>query len=180
MRVLSKLRTYANAGRFTVVNATCTRKDGTTFPAEIAVSQINLLNEGDFIFSIRNLERREKARERHEMEIDALEYAGAGIVVCRADGLIAFANPAFVRLLRLAESKDVLNHFIGDFCTSYEAANALMKTPSAHGSWFGRLELRVATGETVETLATATQSQRKKEGAANIVLTLTPLPKAVV
>jgi len=82
-RILTKIRTYAEAGRFMVVNAMCARKDGSTFPAEIAISRINLLNDGDLIFSIRNLERREKARERHEMELDALQYAGAATVVCR-------------------------------------------------------------------------------------------------
>lgn len=179
-RVLYKLHAHAEEGRFTVVNATCKRKDGTTFPAEIAISRIRLLNEGDLIFSIRNIERREKVREHRGLEEEAMRNTGASVAVCSLEGAIEFANPAFVRLLGLAEDQDVLKHMIGDFCASYEQVNAMMHAPSSQGSWLGTLELVTPKGARREVLASAALSQLHRGAAARIVLTMIPVPKAVV
>lgn len=179
IRVLLKIKNYAESGRFTVVNASCTRKDGSTFPSEIAISRINLLNEGDLILSIRNLERREKARQRHELELEALRWAGSGIIVCDLSGMIEYANPAFIHLLRFQEEKDVLKRFIGEFCTSYEAANALLHSPSAQCSWEGKLEIRTADDKSLEVLAVASISDKQHDNKAFLVVTLTPLPTII-
>jgi len=179
IRVLTKIKSYAESGRFTVVNASCTRKDKSSFPAEIAISRINLLNEGDLILSIRNLERREKARQRHEMEIEALRWAGAGILVCNAQGMIEYANPATLKMLRLHEEKDILKRFIGEFCTSYEGANALLQTPSENSTWLGKMELRTADDHNIEVLAVAAATDAQREGKPDIIITLMPLPLAI-
>ncbi|MCA1809114.1 MAG: PAS domain-containing protein [Lentisphaerae bacterium] len=39
--VLGKIRAHVASGRFTVLNANCRRKDGSSFPAEIAISKIH-------------------------------------------------------------------------------------------------------------------------------------------
>ena len=179
IRVLMKIKSYAESGRFTVVNASCTRKDKSTFPAEIAISRINLLNEGDLILSIRNLERREKARQRHEMEIEALRWAGAGIIVCDQQGMIEYANPAMLKLLNIKEEKDILKRCIGEFCTSYESSTALLQSPSNYGTWLGKLELRTSDNHTREVLAIASMCEKQRDGKANLVVALTPLPMAV-
>ncbi|MDD4870854.1 MAG: PAS domain-containing protein [Kiritimatiellae bacterium] len=179
IRVLMKIKTYAESGRFTVVNASCTRKDKSTFPAEIAISRINLLNEGDLILSIRNLERREKARQRHEMEIEALRWTGAGIIICDSQGMIEYANPAMLKLLHIQEEKDILKHFVGEICTSYESAIALLQSPSTHGIWLGKLELRTPDGHTRDVLAIASLCEKQRDGKANLVVTMIPLPMVV-
>ena len=178
-RILYKLHAHAEEGRFSVVNGTCKRKDGSTFPAEVAISRIRLLNEGDLIFSIRNIERREKVREQRGLEEEAIRSTGAGIVVCGTDGLVEYANPAFLKLLALSDEQDVLKHMIGDFCSSYEQVNAMMHAPSSQGMWLGTLELVTPKGAKRDVLVSAALSQFHRGGAARIVLTMIPLPTAV-
>lgn len=179
-RVLHMLHSHAQEGRFTVVNGTCKRKDGTSFPSEIAISRIRLLNEGDLIFSIRSTERREKAREGRESGEEAIRFAAAGIIVCTTEGRISFVNPAFVKILGAASEEEVLNHMIGDFCTSYEVAKAMTHAPSSQGTWLGTLELVTAKGSKREVLVTAAMSPTKHGNESHLVLTMTPLPKAVM
>lgn len=179
-KVLYKLHSHAEAGRFTVVNGTCKRKDASTFPAEIAISRIRLLNEGDLIFSIRNIERREKAREQREISEEAIRCAGAGIVVCSIEGGIEFVNPAFLKLMNIEDEQEVLKHMIGDFCSSYEVVNAMMHAPSSQGLWLGPLELVTPKGAKRDVMVTAALSQTRRSGGRRLVLTMTPMPKALV
>jgi PAS domain S-box-containing protein len=178
-RLLYKLRANAEAGRFTVVNGNCKRKDGSTFPAEIAISRIHLLNDGDFIFSIHNVERREKVRETREMSHEAIRSAGAGIVVCNQEGAIEFVNPAFLKILRVEDEQDVLKRLIADFCSSYETVFAMLHAPSTQGTWLGVLKLNTAKGGTCEVMVTSALSQEKRGAEPRLVLTLTPIPKSI-
>ncbi len=178
-RMLYKLRTNAEAGRFTVVNGNCRRKDGTTFPAEIAISRIRLLNDGDFIFSIHNVERREKVREQREMSHEAIRSAGTGIVVCNKEGAIEFVNPAFLKILHLDDEQAVLKRLIADFCNSYELVYAMLHAPSTQGIWLGTLKLTNPKGQSCEVLVTSALSQERRGAEPRLVLTMTPLPKTM-
>lgn len=179
IRILQKLQANAESGRFTVVNGTCKRKDGTTFPAEIAISRICFLNDGDLIFSIRNIERREKVRDQREMSEEAIRYAGAGIVVCSTEGSIEFVNPAFLKLLNIDNEQAVLKHMIGDFCASYDAVTAMIHAPSRQGLWVGNLELVTPNGLKREVAVTAALSQVRSSGVQRLILTMTPVPRGV-
>lgn len=179
-KVLYKLQSNAESGRFTMVNGTCKRKDGSSFPAEIAISRIRMFNEGDLIFSIRNIERKEKAREQREMSEEAIRYAAAGILVCSTEGIIEFANPAFLKLMNVEDEHDILKHTIGDFCPSYEGVNAMMHAPSTQGIWVGSLELVTPKGIKREVSVTAALSQIRRGGIQRLILTMTPIPKAIV
>ena len=178
-RILYKLNANAESGRFTVVTGICKRKDGTTFPAEIAISKIHLLNDGDLIFSIRNMERREKAREGREFSEDAVRHNGSGIVVCTIEGAIVFANPAFLKLLKMENEQDVLQHMIGDFCDSHEQVKSMIHAPSAQGTWLGNLRLVSPKGVQCEVLVTAALSTLRRNTAPHLVLNMTPLPKSI-
>ena len=178
-RMLCKLHEHAQSGRFTVVNGTCKRKDGSTFPAEIAISRIHLLNEGDLIFSIRNLERREKAREAREMSDEAVRGSGAGIVICSGDGTIEFVNPAFLTLINVQDEQQVLKSMIGDFCTSYEAVKAMIHSPSSQGTWLGTIELLTPGGQRRKVLLAAAMSNIHHGAEMHLVLTMFPIPMAI-
>lgn len=58
-------------GRFTVLEAYCVRGDETVFPAEIAISRVQLTPAGEFIFSIRNIEWRKKTEAAIRRETEA-------------------------------------------------------------------------------------------------------------
>ncbi len=178
-KVQNKVRKHSESGRFTVVNATGLRKDGSCFPAEIAISRIHPLHDGDLIFSIRDLGRREKTRLRYEVPLSALHHSAAGIVVCRADGRIEYTNPAFLKLLQYENGKDVIQSFIGDFCTSVETVTAMMRPPSKNGAWMGMIEMTSSKGVPRNFVATSSVSDHRGDRKL-LVLTLTPLPRTAV
>ena len=178
-RLLYKLRANAEAGRFTVVNGNCKRRDGSTFPAEIAITRCRLLNDGDFIFSIHNVERREKVRDQRDRGEEAVRCAGAGIVVCARDGMIEYVNPAFLKIVHLESEELVLKRLIGDFLDSIELLDAMLHAPSAQGAWMGCMNFKNAKGLACEVLVTSALSQSRHGGESRLVLTLTPLPKKI-
>lgn len=180
-RLLYQLRANAEAGRFTVVNANCKRKDGGTFPAEIAISRMHLLSQGDFIFSIHKVDRREPAPEARPPSLadEAVRSAGTGIVVCNQEGTIEFANPAFLKILRLDQEQAVLKHLIADFCNSYELVDAMLHAPSTQGAWLGVLKLTTPAGGSCDVLVTSALGPDRSGGEPRLVLTMTPLPKAI-
>jgi len=180
-KVLFKIQSHLEEGRFTVVNASCKRADGSRFPAEIAIGTISLTNDRDLILSIRNCERRDKARHRHQLQEDALLYAGAGIITCTSEGFIEYANPAFLRLLMAEEEQDVLQHCIGDFCEDAGPVAELMRVPSQSGAWYGRLDLKTLRGTRQRVQATSALAERHgKGGAPTLIVTMTLIPDAAV
>lgn len=56
--VVTRLRRGLDEGRRLMLNASCLRKDGTTFPAEITVSAIDLFDPGDLVFTVRSIAHR--------------------------------------------------------------------------------------------------------------------------
>lgn len=61
--LLAQVSENLRKGLFTVLDATCYRRDGSTFPSEIAVSRIRLVDEYFLVLSIRNIRRRLEAEE---------------------------------------------------------------------------------------------------------------------
>lgn len=180
-KVLFKIQSHLQEGRFTVVNAGCKRADGSRFPAEIAIGTISLTNDRDLILSIRNCERRDKARHRHQLQEDALLYAGAGIITCTSEGFIEYANPAFLRLMMAEEEQDVLQHCIGDFCEDSEPVAELMRVPSESGAWYGRLDLKTLRGTRQRVQVTSALAEsHSKGGAPTLIVTMTLIPDAAV
>jgi len=69
--MMARVERRMQRGRFTVLEAFCARDDNSTFPAEIAISRVNLTGAGEFVFSIRNIEWRKKTEEAIRRETEA-------------------------------------------------------------------------------------------------------------
>ncbi len=172
--VLAKIRDHVSNGRFTVINANCQRKDGGTFPAEIAISSIHYLNPGDLLMTIRSLERRKKAEDRRELELDAVRHTCLGLMVCNRDGLIEYVNPACVRLLQFENEHQVNRRFLGDFCESLKAAEQMLRAPSAASNWFGRASFRTGRDHSLEFTVTSAMCPPRKDVADRVAISLMP------
>ncbi len=61
------------AHKYTVVEARCTRADGSTFPAEIAVNRVSLDAEGQLCFFVRDVTVRKRAQQALEDAVERLE-----------------------------------------------------------------------------------------------------------
>ncbi|MCX7591491.1 MAG: PAS domain-containing protein [Kiritimatiellae bacterium] len=83
--------------QFTLIQAYCVRKDGTFFPAEIAVSRLHL-GRPYLCFFIRDITLRRQAEEMLRTEHSALQNSTNGIVVTDTEAAIEYANPAVARM----------------------------------------------------------------------------------
>ena len=182
VQVLYKIRTHIAERRYTVVNATCKRQDGTMFPAEIAITSISMNNDINMVLSVRNCERRNKTMHRNKLKDNALKYAGAGVVSCRADGTIEYANPAFIRMIAVDNEQALREKNIGDFCRNSEQLKQLLESPSAAASWYGIVELTNTRGVQIKVQATASLAgtQTGKNKKANLVISMTLIPASAV
>lgn len=71
--LLETLRRNIEQRRYTLIEASCIRKDHTTFPAEIATNRLVLTPEGHLCFFVRNITKRKKAEEALKQTVSRLQ-----------------------------------------------------------------------------------------------------------
>lgn len=71
--LLDEIHHNLHEHRYTMIEAMCVRIDGSTFPAEIAVNKIDLDEEGQLCFFIRDITVRKRAQEALEDAVERLE-----------------------------------------------------------------------------------------------------------
>jgi chemotaxis family two-component system sensor kinase Cph1 len=74
------------------------RKDGTTFPIDLSVSEVRLAGRRLFTGFIRDITDRRRAEEQLRLLSEALEAAANGIAITDTRGDIQYVNPAFTAL----------------------------------------------------------------------------------
>jgi len=91
--LIETLRENLANERFTLIQAYCLRSDGTFFPAEIAVNEVNLGNMRLCLF-VRDITVRKQAEEMLRTEHNAIQNSGNGIAVADLEAKLEYANPA--------------------------------------------------------------------------------------
>ena len=112
--VVQRLRRGLGEDRRMMLDGNCVRKDGTSFPAEITVSTIDLFDPGDLVFTLRNTERRRRQTERFKSIENAFGVSQAALFACDADGGFTHANAAFVDLFGFADEEEALRSTFAD------------------------------------------------------------------
>jgi len=106
--MVARIRAGLDEARHMMLDATCLRKDGTVFAAEVTVSLIDLLDPGDLVFTVRNTERRRRQLESFRMKESACAVAQTALFACTTDGRFRWVNPAFLALFGLEAEEDAL------------------------------------------------------------------------
>ena len=97
---------------FTLLQAVCTRADGSTFPAEVAVSPLRL-STPHLCFFVRDETVRRQADEMLRTEHNALRNASDAIVVIDRTTKIEYANPATARIWGYRAAGDLVGQPLG-------------------------------------------------------------------
>ena len=90
-------------------------KSGDRFWCEVTVSVIDLMDPDDLVFTIRNVERRRKLRERLRAKENAFDIAGAALFACDTEGVFTEVNQEFLDMFGLGDLEEAREHRFSDF-----------------------------------------------------------------
>ena len=105
--IVERIRDGLADARHMMLDANCLRKDGSFFPAEVTVSLIDLLDPGDLVFTIRNIERRRRQLAVLRTRQNAADVSQAALFACAPDGRFRWANAAFLEMFGFSAEDEV-------------------------------------------------------------------------
>ncbi|HDL77679.1 MAG TPA: PAS domain S-box protein [Lentisphaerae bacterium] len=142
--LLASVREAVTSERFVVIQAYCQRKDGTYFPAEIAVNLLRV-NRDRLCFFIRDVTVRKETEDRLRAITIAVENAASGILIAGLDGRISYANPALVHLCGYHSSDDLRGQPLQMLFQDDDTVRAMMEQVVKGGKeWRGETTIRGA------------------------------------
>ena len=113
--VVTRIRKGLEGDRHVVIDANAVSREGQKIACEVAVSQIDLMNPGDLIFTIRNVERRREYMASLRTRANAFGVSSVALFGCNAEGAIVAANEAFLEMFDLGSVEEARQHVFADF-----------------------------------------------------------------
>ena len=104
--VVLRIRKGIEGDRHVVIDANGVGADGTKIACEVAVSSIDLMNPGDLVFTIRNVERRRAYIDALRDKANAFQVAQTALFACDASGRFRECNEAFQQLFGLEDVEE--------------------------------------------------------------------------
>jgi PAS domain S-box-containing protein len=172
--LLERVRKGLGEGRFILLDAKCVRKDGSTFSGEVSISAIELVNGGDLVFAVRNVDRRKNAWQKLKSGQNAWMNALAAGVIGDAEGIICGINRAALKLWGYAGEEDLVGKPIQKLWVDGEAAARAVAAAQAGTSWSGPLQAAARDGRAVQVHASFDSEVGARDGAAGIVCSALP------
>lgn len=188
--LVSDIRDSIKGGAFTVIEAWCMRRDGSEFPAEIAVHEINLTDAEQLCFMIRDISRRIQV-ERDVIRLSkAVASTSDAVMLFDADGRHVYHNAACEQLVPLEQPESFrLAHLLptGELGETVSAAvrrgegwNGEIEVPGANGATtvLFRADAIDMGGERQEAVAILSDITQRKENERQLKKTLQDLERS--
>ena len=112
--VVLRIRKGIEGDRHVVIDANGVGADGKKIACEVAVSSIDLMNPGDLVFTIRNVERRRAYMEAFRAKANAFQVAQSALFSCDAEGNLRECNDAFLQMFDLKDADEARKHVFAD------------------------------------------------------------------
>lgn len=113
--IVQRIRKGLEDDRHMMIDANGLNKDGTKFACEVTVSIIDLMDPGDLVFTVRNVERRRRVREMLRAKENAFQISQAALFACDAEGRFTQVNDTFLQMFGLDDEEEAKAHVFGDF-----------------------------------------------------------------
>jgi len=113
--VVHRIRKGLEGDHHVMIDASAVTKDGAKIACEVSVSVIDLMNPGDLVFTIRNVERRRRVMNALRAKANAFAISRAALFCCDGEGRFTEANEAFCELFGLKDEADAREHVFSDF-----------------------------------------------------------------
>ena len=172
--LLERVRKGLGEGRFILLDAKCVRKDGTTFAGEVSISSIELVNGGDLVFAVRNVDRRKNAWQKLKSGQNAWMNALAAGVIGDADGNICGINRAALKLWGYSGEEDLIGKPIEKLWVDVDAVACAVAAAQTGTPWSGLLQAAARDGRSVPVQASFDSEVGVRDGAAGIVCSVLP------
>lgn len=112
--IVQRIRRGMDDNRHMMIDANGRAKSGAKFACEVAVSAIDLMDPGDLVFTIRNMERRRRIRDMLRAKESAFEISQAALFCCAPDGSFTEANDSFAQMFGFENAESVRGSFFSD------------------------------------------------------------------
>ena len=113
--VVGRIRKGIEGDRHVVIDANGVDRDGKKIACEVAVSSIDLMNPGDLVFTIRNVERRRAYMNALRAKANAFQVSQTALFACDADGVFTECNETFLQMFGLGSAEEARGHVFADF-----------------------------------------------------------------
>ncbi len=113
--IVQRIRKGLDENHHMMIDAYGLAKDGSKFMCEVTVSIIDLMDPGDLVFTVRNVQRRRKLLLMLRAKETAFELAHSALFSCDKTGAIMETNSAFRDMFDLKDEEDARRHTFLDF-----------------------------------------------------------------
>jgi PAS domain S-box-containing protein len=168
--VVANIWKNLDRGKFTVLEAYCSRKDRTGFLAEMAVGQLGYNGTSRMMFTLRNIEPRREVQELLRAEHNALENSASGIAITDASARIVQANTAFLKLWEFASLKEATGLDVRDLWQGTPVPIDLIRRPMSGRSWIGEVAARTRKGRAFFVQVSAAPNRDSNDRISGVVL----------
>lgn len=145
-QLLERVRQGLSENRHVMIDARCIRKDGTTFPAEVAISSIDLINEGDIVFAVRSVERRKRQSQLLHSLQNALANDLSAVAVCDRAGHITYASQTLRTLWSCEKDEQLIGKPLASLWPRDPQATEPLQRAFAGERWLGMLKATALDG----------------------------------
>ena len=104
--IVQRIRRGLDDDRHMMLDANGLNKSGSKFACEVTVSVIDLIDPGDLVFTVRNVERRRKTNDMLRAKEGAFSISPCALFSCSPDGRYTNVNASFVELFGLADEDE--------------------------------------------------------------------------
>ncbi len=113
--IVQRIRRGLEEDHHMMIDANGQAKDGSKFICEVTASVIDLMDPGDLVFTVRNVQRRRKLLLMLRSKENAFEIAHSALFSCDASGMIMETNAEFRGMFDLKDEEEARRHTFLDF-----------------------------------------------------------------
>ncbi len=115
--IVQRIRKGLEGDRHVMINVNGKTRAGGKFACEVTVSMIDLMNPGDLVFTIRNIEKRRAVIKAYQSKVNAFNISSSGLFVCDAEGRFVETNVAFRDMMDLADEEEARTRTFAELMT---------------------------------------------------------------
>ncbi len=134
---LQTLQTSVENDRFILIQAHCTRRDDSLFPAEIAVNRLHVRGKLYFCCFIRDVTLRQQAEDMLRTVNNAIRNASTGIAISNLTGQLKYVNKATLALWEVASEEELLSYDLQTLIPDTQQVDTMIATVQSGEDWSG-------------------------------------------